>query len=333
VDGYFVDFDELAGLRARFSQLQSDAGSFFRGLGELHPNAAEFPGVAADSQERMLRHSSEAVTAAGLLSAGHQSVTQRMHTMGRNYAQAEQANDVAVGGRDVVAMAGEDRPEIAPVISGASVSVGTAIASITGMMRAVRLGRSAGLPLMGSIGGALFNMAALLIILENYRDAGSWEARASAATQVKESVSDHQDSVYEGVLASNDHLDGTAGDAFRASVTSHIATPYGVLADATGEMSDYALAAADAQQTFNHRVTVAALGIATASTTLSIFAPPLQMAIAAIWFGYVSWCRDELKKGFDAAATHLAQTGPLTDENERLRRAGGASSTPRTVEV
>lgn len=332
MDGYFVDFGGLSGLHARFSELQSNAGSFFRGLGALHPQAIEFPAVAADSKAQVLRHSAEAVTAAGLLGIGHQSTTQRIHTMDRNYTQAEQANAdvVTAGGADDADATGTSRPSSGPLVLGGAMTAGAAIASLTGMMRAARLGRSLSLPLGGSIGSLGFNVAALIVLIENYRDAEGWEERASAAAQVKKSVSGHQDAGYEGVRVSNDHLDGSAGDAFRTSVTSHIAAPYGVLAAATGEMSNYSSAAADAQRTFNQRITTAAVGLMAASTTLAILAPPLQMAVSAFWYAYVCWCRDELKKGFDGAAAHLTQTGSLTDENERLRRAVSA---PNTVQV
>ncbi|WP_214412450.1 hypothetical protein [Sphaerisporangium fuscum] len=333
MDGFFVDYGGVGDLRKDLSELRPAADAFFRDLGELHPHPSEFPEAAGDSMTRMSKHSAEAVTTAGLLRTEHDETTQKVHTASRRYAEAEDAG-IAAASAVAVDHDAADRPKLSlwPLAKGSIMSAGTAVASTAGVARAARLGRTS-LGTLRMAGGlaTVFNLAALTLIWLNYRDVKGWEERALAAGELKESVGAHAESLGGAVRRSGDHLQGETGDALRASMNSRSVASNGVLADAVGELSGYSSAAAEAQRRFNDRVNMVSNALMPISITAAYLLPPLQVAASSIWLGCVLVFRNELKKEFEAAASHLTRTGELVELNDRLRR--GATGRPSAVSV
>ncbi|MFC4591044.1 hypothetical protein [Sphaerisporangium corydalis] len=343
MDGFFVDYSGLKDLHQDYSARQPDVNGFFRTFEELHPRPEDFPEAAGDSRLRIDEQSAQAVTAAGLLSAGHPGTTLKVQTMAYRYGQAEDATTgatttLAEGPGAVPAVLaegpGEDeqRP-LAPRLGADMVQISALIGSVAGYYRGARLGGSALMSVGGLVGSGLVTLAATIIVQDNVRDPDVWAQRGRAAAQLRDGLTEHADGVHHAAGVSGENLKGEAGDTFRGFVATDVVAPNRTLADAAGEISLYSLAAGDAQKTFNDRITVGS-GLATlASAPAAYLYPPLQVSVAILWLMYVMHCRDDLRSGYAAAAGHLSRTGELSTVNAKLRGGTGTGGAPATVTI
>ncbi|GAA3829790.1 hypothetical protein GCM10022226_58300 [Sphaerisporangium flaviroseum] len=344
MDGFFVDYGGLNDFQRKHTARQSTANDFVRAFEQLHPQPADFPEAAGDSQTMINEQSTAAVTAAGLVSASHHDTTLKVNAMGSHYGQAEAANTGAVTtlaketdtGAAVTLAGGanwDEEPPVGPRGMSFAVQATSAISSLTGLLRATNLKRDPFYAFVGGSAAAGLNMVATMIVVANTRDADVWEQRGYAAASLRDGLTEHAGAIRHAADATGDHLRGDAGDAFRGFVTTDVVVPNKTLADAAGEMALYSMAAAEAQRKFNNQIIAAASVSMLLGTPAAYWLPPVQGAVAVWWLLYVLRCRRELKNDFAAAAAHLGRTAALHDISHKLRGGSGTQAAPRTVTV